>query len=75
VSNEAPATLPLVAKGVNFGAITANPDTTLNTSAVVGVDPDLRVRPFFAQGLTISIREFAIGAFNAEMGWKASTTT
>ena len=29
---------------------------------------DLRVRPFFAQGLTISIREFLVGAFNAEMG-------
>jgi hypothetical protein len=67
-SNEAAATLPLVAKGVNFGTITANPDGTVNTSGVVGVDPDLRVRPFFAQGLTISIREFLVGAFNAEMG-------
>jgi hypothetical protein len=67
-SNEAPVTLPLVAKGVNFGTITANPDGTANTMGVVGVDPDLRVRPFFAQDLTISIREFAIGAFNAEMG-------
>ena len=67
-ANEMAATLPLVAKGVNFGSITANADGTLNTSAVVGVDPDLRVRPFFAQGLTISIREFLVGAFNAEMG-------
>jgi hypothetical protein len=68
VANEMAVTLPLVAKGVNFGNITANPDTTVNTSGVVGVDPDLRVRPFFAQGLTISIREFLVGAFNAEMG-------
>ena len=36
--------------------------------SVEGVDPDLRVRPFFAQGGTISIREFLVGAFNAEMG-------
>jgi CxxC motif-containing protein (DUF1111 family) len=32
------------------------------------VDADLRVRPFFAHGGTISIREFLVGAFNAEMG-------
>jgi hypothetical protein len=38
---------------------------------VRGVDPDLRVRPFFAQGGTISIREFITGAFNDEMGMQA----
>ena len=38
------------------------------TTGVVGVNTDLRVRPFFAQGGTISIREFLVGAFNAEMG-------
>ena len=43
----------------------------MNTSGVVGVDPDLRVRPFFAHGETISIREFLVGAFNAEMGLEA----
>jgi hypothetical protein len=63
-----PQTLPLRGKGVDFGTITANPDGTVNTSGVVGVDPDLRVRPFFAQGGTMSIREFTVGAFNAEMG-------
>jgi hypothetical protein len=35
------------------------------------VDPDLRVRPFFLHGETISIREFVVGAFNAEMGLDA----
>ena len=35
---------------------------------VKGVNTDLRVRPFFAEGGTISIREFVVGAFNAEMG-------
>jgi cytochrome c553 len=68
VANEMAVTMPLVAKGVNFGTITANPNLTFNTSGVVGVDPDLRVRPFFAHGGTISIREFLVGAFNAEMG-------
>ena len=33
--------------------------------------PDLRVRPFFAHGGTMSIREFVIGALNNEMGLQA----
>ena len=66
-----PVTLPLVTKGVSFGSITAKPDGTVNTSQVEGVDQDLRIRPFFAQGGTISIREFIVGALNAEMGLQA----
>jgi hypothetical protein len=73
-SSGASVTRPLLAKGINYGAITANPDGTFDTSGVVGVDPDLRVRPFFAQGGTISIREFLVGAFNAEMGLEAPDT-
>ena len=61
----------LKAKGVRFGWLTAHPDGTVDTSEVDGVDPDLRVRPFFAEGSTISIREFVVGAFNAEMGLEA----
>jgi Di-haem oxidoreductase, putative peroxidase len=65
--------LPLSSKGVNFGRIIANPDGSVDTSQVVGVDPDLRVRPFFANGGTISIREFVVGALNAEMGLQDSS--
>jgi len=61
-------TRELVAKGIDFGFITGQPDGTVDTSGVRGVDPDLRVRPFFAQGGTISIREFIVGALHAEMG-------
>ncbi len=43
----------------------------MDTSQVQGVDPDLRIRPFFAQGGTISIREFVVGALHAEMGLEA----
>ncbi|HEX2658551.1 MAG TPA: di-heme oxidoredictase family protein [Polyangia bacterium] len=57
---------------VNYGTIIANPDGSVDTSQVVGVNADLRVRPFFAHGGTISIREFAVGAFNAEMGLEAA---
>jgi hypothetical protein len=67
-----PVTRPLRAKGVSFGTITVNPDGSFVTSGVVGVDPDLRVRPFFAHGGTISIREFLVGAFNAEMGLESA---
>jgi hypothetical protein len=64
-------TLALVSKGIGYGSITAHADGTLDTSGISGVDADLRVRPFFAQGKTISLREFAVGAFNAEMGLQA----
>ncbi len=64
-------TRALTAKGVSFGSITANPNGTVNTGQVVGVNPDLRVRPFVHQGGTVSMREFIIGAFNDEMGLQA----
>lgn len=68
-----PITLPLVAKGVKFGTITGNPDGSVNSSGVQGVNPDLRVRPFFAEGGTISMREFIVGALHNEMGLEASS--
>ena len=61
----------LKSKGIDYGRITANPDGSVDTSQVEGVNPDLRVRPFFHEGGTISIREFIVGAFNAEMGLEA----
>jgi len=61
-------TLKLFSKGVSFGSITGNPDGSYNTSQVVGVDSDLRIKPFFAEGSTISIREFVVGALHKEMG-------
>lgn len=61
----------LTSKGIVYGSLVARPDGTLDTSQVAGVDPDLRVRPFFAHGGKISIREFVIGALNDEMGLQA----
>ena len=46
------------------------PDGTVDTSNVEGVDPDLRVRPFFAHGGTVSIREFIVGAMHNKMGFQ-----
>jgi mono/diheme cytochrome c family protein len=67
-----PATFRLSSKGIRYGSITANPDGSVDTSQVQGVDPDLRVKPFFAEGSTISIREFIVGALHNEMGLEAS---
>jgi mono/diheme cytochrome c family protein len=61
-------TRTLVAKGIRFGSIRARSDGSVDTSGVQGVDADLRVRPFFHHGGTISIREFVVGALRAEMG-------
>lgn len=61
-------TLPLLSKGISFGLITAHADGTLDTSDVEGVDDDLRVKPFFARGLHFSMRQFDVGAFQAELG-------
>jgi hypothetical protein len=57
-----------VSKGIRYGRITADPDGGVDTSGVEGVDPDLRVRPFFHHGGEFAIRGFAVGAFNDEMG-------
>lgn len=59
---------PLQTKGIDFGHIVAFPTGLVDTSNVEGVDTDLRVRPFFHDGRLFSIREFVVGAFNAEMG-------
>jgi CxxC motif-containing protein (DUF1111 family) len=64
-------TLELASKGIRYGVIRAHANGSVDVSGVRGVDADLRVRPFFAQGGTISIREFLVGAFNAEMGVEA----
>jgi len=68
-----PVTLKLFSKDVHYGSITGNPDGSADTSKVAGVDADLRVKPFFAEGSTISIREFVVGALHKEMGLEAAT--
>ncbi|HYP26900.1 MAG TPA: di-heme oxidoredictase family protein [Blastocatellia bacterium] len=67
-STASTVTRTLTSKGINYGTIRAFANGSVDTSGVRGVNPDLRVRPFFLQGGTISIREFAVGAFDAEMG-------
>jgi len=63
-----PVARPLISKGISYGTIRALPDGSVDTLDVEGVDADLRVRPFFYHGGTISLREFIVGALKAEMG-------
>ncbi|HTT63778.1 MAG TPA: di-heme oxidoredictase family protein [Bryobacteraceae bacterium] len=65
-------TMDLTSKGISYGSITANPDGTLDTSALSGVDPDLRVKPFFADGSAFSIRAIIVANLHNEMGLEAS---
>ena len=67
----APVEAVLASKGIMYGKLTVSPTGMVDTSSVRGVDPDLRVRPFFAHGGKISIREFVVGALNDEMGLQA----
>ena len=68
IADGRPARARLRSKGVDFGTITARPDSFVELDRVHGIDDDLRVRPFFAQGGGFSIREFIVGAFKDEMG-------
>ena len=61
----------MTSKGIGFGLIEVAPDGSVDASGLQGIDSDLRVRPFFAEGSTVSIREFIVGALNAEMGLEA----
>jgi cytochrome c peroxidase len=64
-------TVNLTTKGVSFGSLTAHPDGTVDTSAVVGVDSDLVIKPFSRKGAFRSLREFTVTAMNQHHGLQA----
>lgn len=57
-----------VAKGVNFGSISADNNGLLDTSNVVGINPDGVVRPFGRKGCCFSVRDFDRGALQFHHG-------
>jgi hypothetical protein len=63
-----PVTLPLSAKGVTFGHVTATPDGRIDPSGIEGVDWDLIVKPFHQKGAVVSLREFTNNAMNHHHG-------
>ncbi len=50
-ATNSPATLDLVAKGVNFGTITCLPNGKLDPTGIEGVDWDLIIKPFHQRAL------------------------
>jgi Di-haem oxidoreductase, putative peroxidase len=60
-------TIPLTAKGVNFGSITFLKGV-LDTSGVRGVDEDLVVRPFGRKGQFSTVRAFDVSAMQFHFG-------
>jgi hypothetical protein len=64
-------TVELVAKGVDFGQIVVEPDGTIVTDALQGIDADLIVKPFHQAGAVRSIREFTVNAMNHHHGMQA----
>ena len=63
--------VPLRAKDVAFGYVTARTDGSYDGSEVSGVDVDLVVKPFGVKGVVISLREFSINALNHHHGVEA----
>ena len=64
-------TVQLATKGVSFGSLTAHPDGSVDSSAVVGVDSDLIIKPFSRKGVFRSLREFTVTAMNQHHGMQA----
>jgi hypothetical protein len=65
-------TMALTSKGIAFGSIAARANGMVDLSQLEGVEPDLRVRPFFHHGGEFSIRSFVVQALRDEMGLLAA---
>lgn len=63
--------IKLSSKGTNFGEIRVAPDGYIDYSNLLGIDPDLVVKPFGTKGVAISLREFTIAALNHHHGIQA----
>src|SRR5439155_25977844 len=61
-------TVNLSTKGVDFGSITVQPDGTIDSSRLAGIDADLVLKPFGWKGRDASLRRFAEGGFRVHFG-------
>lgn len=66
-------TANLVTKGVSFGELVAHPDGSLDLTGVVGISPDLVVRPFGWKGDVARLRRFVENAARIHFGVQAHT--
>jgi hypothetical protein len=69
---QAPVTVKLASKGVEFGAITALPSGEVDTTGVVGLSADLVVRPFGWKGSAARLRRFIEEAARVHFGVQSS---
>ncbi len=67
-------TVPLTAKGVDFGQLTVTPTGTTMPEGIRGVDPDLIIKPFSQKGIVPSLRFFSNFAFNSVSGIQSIET-
>ncbi len=58
----------LATKGVGFGHLAAEPDGTIDTAGVEGVDPDLTIRPFGWKGHSATLRDIAEESLHLHQG-------
>ena len=58
----------LLVRGIDFGAITAKPDGSIDASEVKGLSPDLVVRPFGWKGTVARARRFSEDAARVHFG-------
>lgn len=63
-----PVEQALATKGVSFGRIVAQPDGSLDTHGVEGVDADLTVRPFGWKGHQATLRDMAEESLHIHQG-------
>jgi cytochrome c peroxidase len=61
-------TKALTSKCSSFGSLIVNPNGTINTAGVVGVDSDLIVKPFGWKGREATLRRFIEGSFRVHFG-------
>ena len=63
--------IKLKTKGIDFGALTVEPDGFVQIDQISGIDHDLIVRPFSQKGVFTSLRQFSINAMNAHHGMQS----
>jgi Di-haem oxidoreductase, putative peroxidase len=62
----------LTAKGVSFGRIAVDPDGTVDSAALEGVDEDLTIRPFGWKGHQATLRDIAEESLHLHQGLLSS---
>ena len=67
-------TVPLMAKGVDFGRLTVTPTGMTIADGIRGVDADLIIKPFSQKGILPSLRVFSNFAFNTVSGMQSVET-